>query len=203
MEKYDLKKELKRFYSAKEKPELINVPEINYLTYTGRGEPGGVAYTEGLGALYAAAYTLKFASKKKGRDFTVMGLEGLWWWEDPGIVNLEDAPPRDTWNWMSLIAVPDFVTSVMLEDAIPEMIKKKGKTLEKVRFERINEGLCAQILHIGPYSDEPRSQKALHGFIAQQGYRLRGRHHEIYMSDPRKTPPERLRTILRHPIEKA
>jgi hypothetical protein len=203
MEKYDLKKELKNIYTAKEKPEFVNVPEINYLTYTGRGEPGGVAYTEGLGALYTAAYTLKFASKKKGRDFTVMGLEGLWWWDDLGIVNLEDAPPRDTWNWMSLIAVPDFVTSVMLEDAIPEMIKKKGKTLEKVRFERINEGLCAQILHIGPYSDEPRSQKALHGFIAQQGYRLRGRHHEIYMGDPRRTPPEKLKTILRHPVEKA
>jgi hypothetical protein len=202
MEKYDLKKELKHLFSAKEKPELVNVPEINYLTYTGRGEPGGVAYTEGLSALYAAAYTLKFASKKKGRDFTVMGLEGLWWWDDSGIVNLEDAPPRDTWNWMSLIAVPDFVTSVMLEDAMPEMIKKKGKTLEKVRFERINEGLCAQILHIGPYSDEPRSQKTLHGFIAKQGYRLRGRHHEIYMGDPRKTPSERLKTILRHPVEK-
>ncbi len=203
MEKYDLKKELKRLYSAKEKPEFVNVPEINYLTYTGRGEPGGVAYTEGLGALYAATYTLKFASKKKGRDFTVMGLEGLWWWDDPRIVNLENAPPRDTWNWMSLIAVPDFVTSVMLEEARPEMVKKKGKTLENVRLERINEGLCAQILHIGPYSNEPRSQKALHGFIAEQGYRLRGRHHEIYMGDPRRTPPEKLKTILRHPVEKA
>ncbi len=203
MEKYDLKKELKRLYSAKEKPEFVNVPEINYLTYTGRGEPGGVAYTEGLGALYAATYTLKFASKKKGRDFTIMGLEGLWWWDDPRIVNLEHAPPRDTWNWISLIAVPDFVTSVMLEEARPEMVKKKGKTLENVRLERINEGLCAQILHIGPYSDEPRNQKALHGFIAEQGYKLRGRHHEIYMGDPRRTLPEKLKTILRHPVEKA
>ena len=132
-----------------------------------------------------------------------MGLEGLWWWDDPRIVNLEDAPPRNTWNWISLIAVPDFITSVMLENARSEMIKKKGKTLENVRLERINEGLCAQILHIGPYSDEPRSQKALHGFIAEQGCRLRGRHHEIYMGDPRRTQPEKLKTILRHPVEKA
>lgn len=202
MEKYDLRKELKRLYAAKEKPELVDVPEISYLTYTGRGEPGGAAYTEGLGALYAAAYTLKFASKKAGRDFTVMGLEGLWWWDDPGIINLEDAPPRETWNWTSIIAVPDFVTPVMLEEVRPELVKKKGKSLENVKLERIHEGLCAQILHVGPYSDEPRSQKVLHGFIAEQGYRLRGRHHEIYMGDPRRTPPEKLKTILRHPVEK-
>lgn len=203
MEKYDLKKELKRFYSAKEKPELVDVPEISYLIFTGRGEPGGEAYTEGLGALYAAAYTLKFASKKKGRDFTVMGLEGLWWWDDLNIINLEDAPPRETWNWTSLIAVPDFVTPDLLEELRSELVKKRGKALEKVRLERIHEGLCAQILHLGPYSDEPRSQKTLHGFIAEQGYKLRGRHHEIYMGDPRRTPPEKLKTILRHPVEKA
>jgi len=203
MEKYNLKKELRRFYSAKEKPELVDVPEISYLTFMGRGEPGGEAYNEGLGALYATAYTLKFESKKKGRDFTVMGLEGLWWWDSTNIINLEEAPPRETWNWMSLIAVPEFVTSDKLEELRPELVKKKGKALGKVKLERIHEGLCAQILHIGPYSDEPRSQRKLHGFISELGYRLRGRHHEIYMGDPRKTPPEKLKTILRHPIETA
>jgi hypothetical protein len=203
MDKIDLRKELKGFYSPKEKPEIVDVPEFNYLTYTGRGEPGGEAYSEALNALYAAAYTLKFASKKRGRDFTVMTLEGLWWWDDPGIINLEEAPPRDAWNWTSMILVPDFITATMLEEAKPELVEKKGRAVEKVRLERIHEGLCAQILHVGPYGDEPRSQKVLHGFIEDRGYRLRGRHHEVYMSDPRRTPPEKWRTILRHPIEKA
>jgi hypothetical protein len=202
MEKLDLKKELKSLYSPKEKPEIVEVPEFTYLTYNGRGEPGGKAYSEALNALYAAAYTLKFASKKNGRDFSVMTLEGVWWWDDPGIIKLEDAPPRDTWNWKSMILVPDFITKAMLEEVKPELMEKKGKAVEKVRLERIHEGLCAQILHVGPYSDEARSQKVLHGFTEERGYRLRGHHHEIYMSDPRRTPPEKWRTILRHPIEK-
>ena len=201
MEKIDLRKELKRLYSPKERPELVDVSELSYLTYTGRGEPGGDAYTESLNALYSSVYTLKFASKKRGRDFTVMTLEGLWWWDDPGVVNLEDAPPRETWNWTSMIVVPDFVTTEMLEGVKPDLIEKKGKAVERVKLEKLHEGLCAQILHVGPYSDEPRSQKALHGFIAERGLRLRGRHHEIYMSDPRRTPPEKWRTILRHPVE--
>lgn len=201
MEKIDLRKELKRLYSPEEKPELVDVPELSYLTYTGRGEPGGAAYTESLNALYSSVYTLKFASKKRGRDFTVMTLEGLWWWDDPGVVNLEDAPPRETWNWTSMIVVPDFVTTEMLEGVKPDLIEKKGKAVERVKLEKPHEGLCAQILHVGPYSDEPRSQKVLHGFIAERGLRLRGRHHEIYMSDPRRTPPEKWRTILRHPVE--
>jgi hypothetical protein len=203
MEKIDLRKTLKSLYSPKEKPEIVDVPAFNYLTYTGRGEPGGEAYSESLNALYAAAYTLKFASKKKGRDFNVMTLEGLWWWDNPGIINLEDAPPRETWNWTSMILVPDFITAASLEEVKPELVDKKGKAVERVRLEKMHEGLCAQILHVGSYSDEPRSQKLLHEFIEEHGYRLRGRHHEIYMSDPRRTPLEKWRTILRHPIEKA
>ncbi|MFA5868405.1 MAG: GyrI-like domain-containing protein [Candidatus Bathyarchaeia archaeon] len=201
MEKSDLRKELKRLYSPKERPELVDVPELSYLTYTGRGEPGGAAYTEALNALYSSVYTLKFASKKRGRDFTVMTLEGLWWWDDPSIVNLADAPPKQPWNWTSMIVVPDFVTAEMLEEVKPDLIKKKGKAVEKVRLERIHEGLCAQILHVGPYSDEPRSVKLLHGFMAERGLKLRGRHHEVYMSDPRRTPPEKWRTIIRLPVE--
>lgn len=202
MEKTDLRKELKRLYSPKEGPELVEVPELNYLTYTGRGEPGGAAYTESLNALYASVYTLKFASKKRGRDFTVMPLEGLWWWDDPAIVNLEDAPPRETWNWTSMIVVPDFITLATLKEIKPELAEKKGGAIENVRLERLREGLCAQMLHIGPYSEEPRSQRVLHAFVAERGLRLRGRHHEIYMSDPRRTPPERWKTILRHPVER-
>ncbi len=188
MEKSDLRKELKRLYSPKERPELVDVPELSYITYTGRGEPGGAAYTESLNALYSSVYTL-------------MTLEGLWWWDDPSIVNLADAPPKQPWNWTSMIVVPDFVTAEMLEEVKPDLIKKKGKAVEKVRLERIHAGLCAQILHVGPYSDEPRSVKLLHGFMAERGLKLRGRHHEVYMSDPRRTPPEKWRTIIRLPVE--
>ncbi len=203
MEKLDLKKQLKAYYSPSAKPEIVDIPELTYLTYTGRGEPGGEAYSEALAALYAAVYTLKFASKKRGSDFTVMTLEGIWWWDKPGIINLEDAPPRDTWNWTSMILVPDFITATMFEEIKLDLIEKKGGALEKVKLERMHEGLSAQMLHVGPFSDEPRSQKILHGFIDENGYRLRGRHHEIYMSDPRRTPQEKWKTILRHPIEKA
>ena len=115
---------------------------------------------------------------------------------------MENAPARDTWNWTSMILIPDFVTGKMLEDIKPALIEKRGEAVERVSLERLHEGLSAQILHVGPFSDEPRSQNVLHGFIEQQGYRTRGRHHEIYMSDPRRSPPERWKTILRYPIEK-
>ena len=202
MEIIDLRKELKKLYSPTGTPEIIDIPELNYLTYTGRGEPGGNSYNEALNALYGAVYTLKFASKKKGNDFTIMPLEGLWWWDDSNIMNLEEAPPRETWNWTSMILVPDSMTPSMFEEIRPELLEKKGKVADRVKLERLNEGLCAQILHIGPYSDEPRSQKALHGFVEERGYHLRGHHHEIYMSDPRRTPPDKWKTILRQPIEK-
>jgi hypothetical protein len=203
METIDLKKELKRFYTAKTRPEIIDVPEGRFLAFDGRGEPGGEEYTTALNALYGVAYTLKFGLKKRGvADFTVMGLEGLWWWDDPTIVWLEDAPPRETWNWKSMIRMPDLVTEEMAEAAKAEVRGKRGPAADRVKLEPLNEGLSAQILHVGPYSDEPRSQKTLHAFIEELGYGLRGRHHEIYMGDPRRTAPERLKTILRHPVEK-
>jgi len=202
MEKLDLKKELKKFYSPKVKPETVDVPEFSYLTYVGRGEPGGEAYGEALNALYGAAYTLKFASKKQGHDFTVMGFEGQWWWDDPRIFDIANAPPRSEWNWRSMILVPDFVTQKTLDEVKPELVDKKGKTVEKVKLEKIREGLCVQILHVGPFSDEPRSVKLMHDYIEEQGYRVSGLHHEINMSDPRRVAPEKLKTIIRHPVAK-
>jgi hypothetical protein len=202
MDKLDLKKELKNYYSPKEKPETVDVPEFSYLTYVGRGEPGGEAYSEALNALYGAAYTLKFTSKKKGHDFTVMALEGLWWWDDPRIMDIEKAPPRSEWNWKSMILVPDIITQKMLDEVKPELVEKKGKATEKVKLERIHEGLCVQILHVGPYSDEPRSMKLLHAYMEEHGYKVAGIHHEIYMSDPRRVIPEKQKTIIRHPVEK-
>ena len=202
MEKIDLKKELKSIYSAREKPEIIDVPEGLFLTYSGRGAPGGKMYIEALNALYSTAYTLKFDQKKMGRDFTVMALEGLWWWDDDKRVNLEEAPPRETWNWTSMIRVPDFVTNEMVEALKPGIIEKKGIEVNRVILDHFHEGLCSQILHIGPYSDESRTQKILHRFIKDQGYMLRGKHHEVYLSDPNRTAPEKLKTILRHPVVK-
>ncbi len=202
MEKIDLRKQFKELYSPREKPEILEIPKFGYITYTGRGEPGGVAYTMALNALYSTIYSLKFASKKQGRDFMVMPLEGLWWWDNPKVVNLEDAPPREMWNWTAMIMVPDFITHEILEKLKAEIAERKENAIKKVRLERFKEGLSAQILHVGKFSDEPRSQKILHGFIKEQGYRLRGTHHEIYLSNPRRTAPEKWKTILRHPVEK-
>jgi hypothetical protein len=202
MEKLDLKKELKKYYSPKEKPETVDVPEFSYLTYVGRGEPGGEAYSEALNALYGVAYTLKFASKRQGRDFTVMGLEGQWWWDDPRIFDIANAPPRSEWNWKSMILIPDFVTQKMLEEVKPELVEKKGIAVERVKREKIREGLCVQVLHVGPFSDEPRSIKLMHDYMEEQGLRVSGLHHEIYMSDPRRVAPEKWKTIIRHPVAK-
>jgi len=204
MSKLDLRKELKQYYRAKKKPEIIDIPPGKFLTITGRGEPGGSAYQAALNALYSLSYTLKFKCKAEGRDFTVMGLEGLWWWDDRSIFSLEDAPPREEWNWKSMIRQPDFITGEMLEEIRPQVREKKGAPeVDEVVLESFHEGLSAQIMHVGPYSEEGPTIERLHAFIVENGYRMRGLHHEIYLSDPRRTAPERWRTIIRQPIEKA
>ncbi len=203
MSKLDLRKELKQFYTARKKPVIIDVPLGKFLTITGRGEPGGEAYQAALNALYSVAYTVKFKSKKEGRDFTVMTLESLWWWDMPATM-LTEAPPREEWNWKSMIRQPDFMTKEMVEAAKEEAKSKKGlKEVDNVVLEVFEEGLSAQIMHVGPYSEEGPTIDRLHAFIAENGYMMRGLHHEIYLSDPRRTAPERWRTIIRQPIEKA
>ncbi len=203
MPKLDLRKELKQFYSAKKKPKLIDVPSGNFLTFHGRGAPGGEAYQEALQALYASAYTIKFKCKAVDRDFKVMTLEGLWWWDDRTAFTLADAPPRETWNWISMIRMPDYVSDELFAELKPEIKEKRGDIVNKVKFEEFYEGLSAQIMHIGPFSEEQPTVDKLHSFIEEQGYKLRGHHHEIYMSDPRRSKPENLKTIIRHPIELA
>ena len=204
MSKLDLKKELKEFYRASAKqPNIVDVPEGKFVTIVGRGAPGGPAYHAALNALYSITYAIKFKCKAEGKDFTVMTLEGLWWWDDPSITDLDDAPPREEWNWKSMIRIPDFVTGNIVEDAKKIVKEKKGiKEADKIKFEAFYEGVSAQIMHIGPYSEEGPTAKRLHNFIRESGYRMRGLHHEIYMSDPRRVSPERLKTILRQPIEK-
>ncbi len=202
MGKLDLRKELKQYYKVKKRPEIIDVPPGNFLTIVGRGEPGGEAYATALQGLYGLSYTLKFKSKAEGRDFTVMTLEGLWWWDDPNVFDLEGAPPQEEWNWKYMIRQPDFITPEMVDEVRPEVRKKRGPAVDDVVLETFHEGLSAQIMHLGPYSEEGPTIRRLHEFILESGYRMRGIHHEIYMSDPRRSKPENIKTIIRQPIDR-
>ena len=202
MSKQDLRKELKEYYTAKRKPELVDVPEGVFLTIVGQGDPGGEEYREAMMALYGAAYTLKFRQKEQGRDFTVMGLEGLWWTDDM-VFNASDPANRARWRWKSMVRQPGWVTGGMLDEVLPELREKRGGKVDQVRLERFHEGLSAQVMHLGPYSAEGPTILMLHGWVEEQGLKLRGYHHEIYLSDPRRTAPEKIKTIIRHPVEKA
>jgi len=143
MSKLDLRRELKKYYTAKTEPKIIDVPPGKFLTIVGRGEPGGEAYTAGLNALYSFSYALKFRSKAEGRDFTVMALEGLWWWDSSTVFTPEEPPPRDQWNWKSMIRQPDFITNRMVEEIRLEIREKGGSAVDKVDLETFHEGLCA------------------------------------------------------------
>lgn len=202
MSKLDLRKELKAYYSAKRKPEVIDVPLGKFLTILGKGDPNGAEYQQALQALYGMSYTLKFDQKAGGRDYTVMHLEGLWWIEE-GIFDLNNPAPRESWRWKSMIRQPDFITTEMVEKIRPDAREKRGSKVDEVKLETFHEGLCAQVLHVGPFSEEGPTIQLLHDYIKDQGYHMRGDHHEIYMSDPRRSKPENLKTILRHPVEKA
>jgi len=198
-QKLDLYKLHKAEYVTPKKPELIQTKPAKYLTITGRGAPGGDAFQRSIGALYAAAYTLKMAKKFAGEDYKVTNLEGLWWGEKEN----EDfsAQPPDTWNWKLLIRVPDFIVAQDLKQTI-KTLKEKGKAPEAsdVKLETIKEGQCAQVLHVGPYSAERETIAQMIALAQEKGFACRGPHHEIYLSDPRRVPPERLRTILRLPV---
>lgn len=201
MTKLDMRKKLKRFYAAKRKPELIDIPEGKFLTVLGRGDPNGVEYQEAMQALYGMSYTLKFSQKAEGRDYTVMHLEGLWWVEG-GVTDFNNPAPRETWRWKSMIRQPNFITGEMVEEVRPKVREKSGTQADEIKLESFHEGLCAQVLHVGPYSEEGPTVHLLHGFIEENGCRPRGFHHEIYLGDPRRTKPENLKTILRQPVEK-
>jgi hypothetical protein len=144
---------------------------------------------------------LKFHYKKQGKDFKVNALEGLWW-VDNGIFDLNNPAPREMWRWKSMIRVPDYVEDEDLQKLMAELIEKRGEKVTELKLETINEGLSAQVMHIGPYSDELPTINTLHEWVEEQGYQLIGDHHEIYMSDPRRRKPENLKTIIRHPIKK-
>ena len=197
--KLDLYKKHKAEYITPKTPKLVEVEPAAYLAIAGRGEPGTDAFAAKVGCLYAMAFTIKMASNAAGRDYVVCKLEGLWW--GTGEENDLSLLPQDQWNWKLLIRAPEFITSRDLEDAV-ETLKKKGKASDvaEVQLETIREGRCVQMLHVGPYSQESETIAAMTAFARENGLSLHGLHHEIYLSDPRRVPEERLRTILRHPV---
>jgi hypothetical protein len=205
MSKLDLKKDLKHLYnpSAKE-VTLVDVPPLHFLMADGSGDPNtSQAFRDAMMAVYSVAFTLKFMIKQGGGvDYTVMPLEGLWWTDDMGRFSLD---AKGVWLWTVLIAQPDFITAEQVGAAVEETHKKRDPAaLSLVRFEPYHEGLAAQIMHIGSYSAEAPTIMRLHGWIAEHGYEYQGagRHHEIYLSDPRRTAPEKLRTVIRQPVRK-
>jgi hypothetical protein len=195
----DLYKAHKAEYVTPKKPTLIQTKPAKYLTIAGQGAPGGEAFQESVGALYSVAFTLKMAKKFAGNDYKVCHLEGLWWGDKEG----EDfaAQPPETWNWKLIIRVPDFIAAKDVKETIATL-KEKGKPQKTadVKLETIDEGQCVQMLHLGPYKTEGETISQMIALAQEKGLSCCGRHHEIYLSDPRRVPAERLRTILRLPV---
>lgn len=204
MTKIDLRKELAACYPTGKKaqvPHLVTVPAGTFLMADGSGDPNtSDRFTEVTGALYAIAYGAKFAAKDQGLDYSVMPLEGLWWAEDLAAFS---AGRRDKWQWTLMIRQPDQLERAVITAAMEAGVRK-GKLAqslaEEIRVERFDEGISAQILHVGPYEAEPPVIEALHEFVAAEGYELRGSHHEVYLGDPRRAAPDKLKTVLRNPV---
>ena len=202
MKKIDLKKELKHLYHAYEKrTATVDVPRMKFLMIDGAGNPNtSQEFVDAVEALYGVSYTIKFLIKNGSSaiDYGVMPLEGLWWTDDMTQFNAED---KDNWQWTVMIMQPKYVTESIFLGAVEQVKEKKNPSaLHKIRFGDFHEGLSAQTLHIGPYAEECPTIRKLHSDIREGGHRLRGKHHEIYLSDPRKSAPQRLKTIIRQPI---
>ncbi len=198
--KVDFRRELRQLYTAKRLPGVVEVPELAFLTIDGHGDPNtSEDYREAVSALFSVSYVARFALKRAGViDFGVMPLEGLWWATDMSAFSIAD---KSAWDWTMLIMQPDEVTADVFAAAKGKAAAKvPGAALERLRLERLAEGLAAQVLHVGPYSAEGPTVASLHAFIAEQGRELAGKHHEVYLGDPRRSAPEKLKTIIRQPM---
>ncbi len=207
---FDFKKEYKEFYMPKNKPTIVDVPTANYIAVRGKGDPNeeGGAYQQAVSVLYAVAYTLKMSYKTDHKingffEYVVPPLEGFWWQDGVDGVDYGD---KSAFNWISVIRLPDFITKQDFDWAVAAAAKKKGLDCSSAQFLTVNEGLCVQIMHLGPYDSEPETVALMDKHLLQNGYvndmtgdRL---HHEIYLSDPRKCAPEKMKTVIRHPIRK-
>jgi hypothetical protein len=196
--KTDLFKEHKDEYRAQEKPGLVEVGRARYLAIEGEGAPGDPRFQNAIGALYAAAYTLKMTSKAAGRDYVVSKLEAQWWaGEDQDF----QATSPDGWRWRAMIRTPGFIREEQLAAAADRIASRQPDTpIRDVSLVDLDEGRCVQVLHIGSYDSEPETIALMEEYAAASGVTMRGPHHEIYLSDPRRVEPERLRTILRCPV---
>jgi len=216
VKKLDLRKQLKQFYAPSAKQvEIVEVPPFKFLMLDGKIEPGRApedspSFRAAFGALYGMSFTLKFMSKlnkTKPIDYKIMALEGLWWTEESGEFRVDR---KDDLLWTMMMLQPDHISRAMVAEAARQIKSREvakdrepNPAVDRLRFEVFKEGICMQIMHVGPYSEEPRTVERMMAFAGDNGYVLRGKHHEIYLGDPRKSKPERLRTILRQPIKKA
>jgi len=208
---FDFKKEYKEFYMPKNKPEIVIVPRASYLAVRGKGDPNeeGGAYQNALAVLYSVAYTLKMSYKTDYRiegfyDYVVPPLEGFWWQDG---INGVDYANKSSFNWISVIRLPDFITKDDFDWAVKTASEKKKLDCSKAEFLAIDEGLCVQIMHHGAYDDEPVTVALMDAYLIENGYEndfsMERLHHEIYLSDARKTAREKLKTVIRHPIKRA
>lgn len=198
IQKLDLTKNYPEYYKANGKPQIVNLEPYNYITIQGKSSPADQLFLSAIEELYSLAYAIKFLSKAKELDFVVPKMEGFWWVEGDQPF---DETPKEDWHWKIMFRMPDFIGEMEYNDSIQNLLEK-GKINSDYRlvFEGIHEGLSAQILHIGSYDDEMQTLEKLYAYIKQEGFEIIGRHHEIYLSDPRKVPEERLKTILRYAI---
>jgi hypothetical protein len=202
MEKLDLKKQWKQLYQPPATAiTAVDVPPLSYLMVDGEGDPNKCpAFEQAIEALYSLSYTLKFSLKKSPRpvDYGVMPLEGLWWADGPRLFYEQD---KSAWEWTAMILQPEFIGRKQVDAAFEEVRRRKNPAaLDRVRLETLEEGTAAQILYVGPFADEGPTIQRIHDFIHAAGKELRGKHHEIYLSDPRRTAPEKLKTIIRQPM---
>ena len=207
---FDFKKEYKEFYMPKNKPEIVTVPQANYIAVRGKGNPNEIdgAYQKAISILYAVAYTLKMSYKTEHKiegffEYVVPPLEGFWWQDNVDGIDYAD---KAAFNWISVIRLPEFITQKDFEWAVETASEKKKLDCSSAEFLTVDEGLCVQIMHIGAFDDEPQTVTLMDEYIAQNGYenditesRL---HHEIYLSDARKVAPEKWKTVIRHPIKR-
>lgn len=204
--KTDLTKDHKAYYTAKNKPEIIDIAPAQFLSITGKGDPSGQEYSDKIQAMYSTAYTLKFSYKAQEKDFAVAKLEALWWFDEEKYngLTITEAPqkvPRSEWTYRMLIRMPEFVSNEALQTAIDTVKSKKGIVLaSEIELFKMHEGKSVQMLHVGPFSNEPESLLIMNQFMQENKLQRNGRHHEIYLSDFRKTPQDKLKTILREPV---
>ena len=208
---FDFKKEHKEFYMPKNKPEIVTVPQANYIAVRGKGNPNEIdgAYQKAISILYAVAYTLKMSYKTEHKiegffEYVVPPLEGFWWQDNVDGIDYAD---KAAFNWISVIRLPEFITQKDFEWAVETASEKKKLDCSSAEFLTVDEGLCVQIMHIGAFDDEPQTVTLMDEYIAQNGYendRTESRlHHEIYLSDARKVAPEKWKTVIRHPIKRS